>query len=115
MTTQKDVDDFLLEVKLAIQRKSDFRIIYTKKNRDYIRMKCIREPKIKDIINGLTYKDYHRGPEEDYDPDRTGEIWIFGKVVGNEQIYIKLKIEGKMIKCLSFHPSEEQLKLPFKT
>jgi hypothetical protein len=112
--SKKHIDAFLLKLKLAILKKSTFRIIYTEKNRDYIKTRCITESSIRQLINQLTYRDYHSGPEEDYDPGRTGDIWIFGKESDNEQIYIKLKIEGKEIKCLSFHPAEEDLNFPFK-
>ncbi len=61
-------------------------------------------------------ENYCQGPEPD--KDRPGHIWIFGKQVGSEEIYIKLKIaqvgKEKIAKCISFHTSDFPLCYPYR-
>jgi len=69
-----------------------------------------------EIILSLSVLDYSSGPIKDiYKP---GVYWVFGKIIGNEEIYIKLKIveldDEEYAICLSFHKSENPLKYPFK-
>jgi len=70
----------------------------------------------KDIILSLTVQDYCSGPEPD--KDQLGEIWVFGKEVGDHEVYIKLKIADtgsmKIAKCISFHAAMYPLNYPFK-
>lgn len=67
-------------------------------------------------ILGLSVTDYCRGPEPD--KDRIGDIWVFGKEIGEREVYIKLKIAGigsrKIAKCISFHTAKQPLYYPFK-
>ena len=63
----------------------------------------------------LSVENYCEGPNPDR--DRPGDIWVFGKPVGTEEIYIKLKIaqvgKEKIAKCLSFHTANFPLCYPF--
>lgn len=70
-----------------------------------------------DEILSLSVADYCGGPERDR--DKPGEVWMFGKQVGEKEVYIKLKIaevtsvpgaEGKIAKCISFHAAEHTLR-----
>ena len=62
-------------------------------------------------IYSLTPENYISGPEEDR--NQPGEIWVFGKTIHENRVYIKLKIadtgSGKIAKCLSFHPAEFEI------
>jgi hypothetical protein len=46
------------------------------------------------------------------------DIWVFGKQIGAEEIYIKLKIaqvgKEKIAKCLSFHAASLPLCYPYR-
>jgi hypothetical protein len=70
----------------------------------------------KEEILSLTLEDYCSGP--DCDRDHPGQIWVFGKVISGQEVYIKLKIaetgSEKIAKCISFHPAERQLCYPHK-
>ena len=66
----------------------------------------------KEILLSLTSADYYKGPEEDHDSTRSGEIWIFKKKLDeNITLYIKIKLikdkKGFIAKCLSFHQWED--------
>ncbi len=70
----------------------------------------------KNLILSLTVQDYCSGPEAD--KDQPGEIWVFGKAVGCQEVYIKLKIADtismKIAKCISFHAARYPLNYPYK-
>ncbi|MCM1063235.1 MAG: type II toxin-antitoxin system MqsR family toxin [Eubacterium sp.] len=58
-------------------------------------------------ILALVANDYYKGPKQDFDPERTGDIWEFKKEVDGMQFYVKVKITQEngedILKCLSFH------------
>ena len=73
-------------------------------------------PKLrKEIIMQLEVSDYIDGPLEDtlY---RKGEMWVFGKDVKYNDVYIKISkgAEGCGAFCISFHIAERPLKYKFK-
>jgi len=67
----------------------------------------------KEIINGLNFKNYVSGPDEDYD-NKGKQIWFFGYNVKNSEIYIKLSNDYSFkAKCISFHVSDRKLSFPY--
>lgn len=64
----------------------------------------------KDEILGLTVADYYKGPKQDFDPNRPGDIWEFKKSIDGIPFYIKVKISNEdgsdIVKCLGFHEDE---------
>ncbi len=77
----------------------------------------ITKKNLREEIMILSVENYCEGPEPDR--DRPGDIWVFGKQVGTEEIYIKLKIaqvgQEKIAKCLSFHAANFPLCYPFRS
>lgn len=71
-----------------------------------------------DFLIQLTPEDYCEGPKDDDDSSRGGEVWIFGMTIGDQEVYIKLKVVGEepfdTAICLSFHPAERPLNYPFR-
>ena len=86
------------------------------KNANTLTQLGITDSQRSDYIANLIKADYSSGPEPDHSGD--GEIWIFGKEICNEEIYIKIKIktqsDGKRALCISFHIAQESLNYPFK-
>jgi hypothetical protein len=74
------------------------------------------EDDVKDIIAELRVEDYCDGPVHDAGGYK-GEFWIFGRSIGDLEIYIKLKVKdfdengNKKLTtlCISFHESEKPL------
>lgn len=69
----------------------------------------------KEIILNLKVEDYSEGPIEETQQGGT-EMWVFGKVIKNQEIYIKVtisKITGSPV-CISFHKAEFPMSFPFK-
>lgn len=64
----------------------------------------------KDEIFSLVVGDYYKGPEQDLDLSKPGDVWVFKKNVEGNLFYIKVKIaqvDGEdFVKCLSFHKDE---------
>jgi len=72
-----------------------------------ITRRVIYEELLKLDITNYSYTDY------DDNPRFTGEqIWVFGQMFGTYEVYIKLKLRGKVV-CLSFHEKEFDLKYPY--
>ena len=64
----------------------------------------------KDEIFNLVVGDYYKGPKQDLDPLRPGDVWEFKKNIDGKKFYIKVKIvqvNGEdVVKCLSFHEDD---------
>lgn len=67
----------------------------------------------KEELYSLTYHNYDRGPTKDRNGDNT-DVWEFGKVIEDELVYIKIKMQDNHCKVLSFKPSSGPFTLPFK-
>jgi len=71
-----------------------------------------------EAILSLSLEDYSSGPTPDeYKP---GFYWVFGKWLGEVEVYIKLKLvtfnhRNERAVCISFHRSEWALNYPLKT
>ena len=68
-----------------------------------------------EIILNLEVEDYSEGPLEETQQGGN-EMWVFGKIINNQQVYIKLTISqvtGSPI-CISFHRAEYLMEFPFK-
>lgn len=69
----------------------------------------------KDVILNLVNDDYIDGPILDT-LNRLGEMWVFGKDVKGQEVYIKITsgLPNKEVVCVSFHIAEHSLKYKFK-
>ncbi|WP_367770928.1 hypothetical protein AB3G33_14710 [Flavobacterium sp. WC2421] len=68
-----------------------------------------------EIIFNLEIDDYSEGPLEETQQGGA-EMWVFGKTIKGQQIYIKLtisKITDQAI-CISFHKAEFPMEFPLK-
>ncbi len=85
------------------------------KNIDTLAELEITLDEVRSEILALSVADYCDGPLKD--PVIKGDLWIFGKMIGTKEIYIKLKLWGDKrssnLRVLSFHVAEERLEHPF--
>lgn len=67
------------------------------------------------VIESLVEEDYVQGPIIDL-LNEQGEMWVFGKNVKDQEVYIKISIgyQNSQTICISFHIAEHPLKYPFK-
>lgn len=68
-----------------------------------------------EIIHSLEVDDYSEGPINETQQGGT-EMWVFGKIIENQTIYIKLTISklSKQAICISFHKAEFVMKFPLR-
>lgn len=59
--------------------------------------------------------DYSEGPKTDT-LNAGAPLWVFGKLVKNKMIYIKISVgpENRPVICISFHEAEHEMSFPFK-
>jgi hypothetical protein len=67
------------------------------------------------IIEALSINDYSEGPKTDT-LNAGAPLWVFGKQVKNQIIYIKISIgpPNRPVICISFHEAEREMSFPFK-
>ena len=112
--TKEDVQRFLNQMKETIKV---FGIMYRddrgKNAQALINLEIT--PKYRDsVIINLEVEDYSEGPVIDtlY---RCGEMWVFGKDVKGQEVYIKITLgKGSSALCISFHIAERPMNYPFK-
>lgn len=105
---KKDVDKFLRDVRIAISKKN-ITPTNRRKNLDTLAELGIKWSDAIDVISGLTFNDYIKGPEEDRDYPSSDMFWMFKKKAFGEVIYIKIKIkylDDNGLAIVSFHIDE---------
>lgn len=107
--SRSDITAFLARAKkLVLSGKYDF--VPRRKCLQSLAKHGLTPVDAKDEIVGLVVADYYKGPKQDYDPMRPGDIWEFKKNIDETQFYIKLKIVNEngtdILRCLGFHEDE---------
>lgn len=108
-------EDFNIETDLMVivNRKSGekecFSTAYTLVDLEYDSYDIVDE------LKQLTVKNYSE-TLLDRDNPNPPLLYVFGKVINNTQVYIKLKIKGdnnKYVLCVSFHYAENLMNFPY--
>lgn len=109
---KSDITCFLISFKKVALNK--FIFVDRKVNLDCITRLGITIETVKNIIFNLTYKNYMSGPDKDKDR-RVGSVWVFGTLVNNTEIYIKLSdnFNFNIAKCISFHEANFKCSYPY--
>jgi len=114
MVTIEEVEKFLARMK---EKVKVFGIIYRDDRGKNMQTLAELEitPVFRDsIILNLDVEDYSEGPIIDT-LNNYGEMWVFGKDVKNNEVYIKITLDaGTNALCISFHIAEYKMKFPFK-
>ena len=108
-TSAADITTYLTKVKKLLSAgKYDF--VPRRKNMQALAQHGLTITDVKNEILGLDVGDYYKGPKQDFDPNRPGDIWEFKKSIDGMQFYVKVKIiqeNGEdILKCLSFHEDD---------
>lgn len=109
------IKSFLQELKQAIKIWDVFFINRPKNSVQDLADLGITATSRREIIAQLEIEDYCEGPEPETQFNGK-ELWVFGKIIKKQLVYIKLtisKISGGAI-CISFHKAEHPMKFPFK-
>lgn len=107
--SNSDIAAYLAEVKRLLSAgKYDF--VPRRKNMQALAKHGLTITDAKNEILGLVVGDYYKGPKQDHDPDRSGDIWEFKKEIDGMQFYVKVKIireNGEnILKCIGFHEDD---------
>tara|TARA_R110000868_G_C10585942_1_gene739099 strand:+ start:260 stop:640 length:381 start_codon:yes stop_codon:yes gene_type:complete len=115
MADKSIIKSFLQELKAIIKSLG---IIFSNRPKNSIQNLAdlsITAKMREEIILNLEVEDYSEGPLEETQQGGT-EMWIFGKVIKGQQVYIKLtisKMTGGAV-CISFHKAEHPMEFPLK-
>jgi len=111
-----EIRDFLLQFKKIVTKGRGLDIVNRRENIEALAKLGLTRKNLREEIMTLSVENYCQGPEPDR--DRPGAIWVFGKQIGAEEIYVKLKIaqvgKEKIAKCLSFHAANFPLCYPYR-
>lgn len=104
-----DIASYLSEIKnLLSAGKYDF--VPRRKNMQALAQHGLTITDAKNEILGLVVGDYYKGPKQDLDSKRPGDIWEFKKYIDGIQFYVKVKITQEngadILKCLGFHEDD---------
>ncbi|MDD3184065.1 MAG: hypothetical protein PHD70_10010 [Anaerostipes sp.] len=94
--------------KLVSEGKYDF--VPRRKNMQSLSRYGLTIIDAKNEILGLVIGDYYKGPKQDFDKKKPGEIWEFKKKINGTQFYVKIKIVHQngedILKCIGFHEDD---------
>lgn len=115
-----EVRAFLLDVKRTIGRGSagsgGLVLVNRKENWDCLAALGFTLKELELTVQSLAVADYSDGPLADQ--DMLGSLWVFGKVIEGEEVYMKLKLArlGPLatVRIVSFHFAQRPLKYPHK-
>lgn len=104
-----DIIDFLeMAKRLIVAGKYDF--VPRRKNMQSLARYGLTIMDAKGELIDLVVGDYYKGPKQDFDTTRPGDIWEFKKNIDGTKFYIKLKIVqengDKILKCIGFHDDD---------
>lgn len=107
--SKSDIAAYLVMIKnLLSAGKYDF--VPRRKNMQALAQHGMTITDAKNEILGLAVGDYYKGPKQDLDSKRPGDIWEFKKDVDGTQFYVKVKIVQEngddILKCLGFHEDD---------
>lgn len=108
-SNKSDIIIFLEKAKTLISAcKYDF--VPRKKNMQSLARYGLTIIDAKNEIIDLVVGDYYKGPKQDLDLNRPGEIWEFKKNVDGIIFYVKVKIVTEngeeILKCIGFHEDD---------
>lgn len=110
-----EIRSFLLQFKKIVTEGRGLDIVNRRENLEALANLGLTKKNLREEILTLSIENYCEGPEPDR--DRPGNVWVFGKQLGSEEIYIKLKIaqvgKEKIAKCISFHTANFPLCYPY--
>ena len=113
-----EIKSFLEKIRRTLP--NDFILRHSKKNKKTITELGFNKRLVIEEIDSLSAENYSAGPVSEI--GTSNKVWIFGKIINNREIYIKLKMIGKNNQgeerettyCMSFHFAEQCLDYPNK-
>lgn len=115
MTTQKEVEAFLMEFK---EKMSFWNVLFRDergKNAQALVDLELRPVDRKIVLEQLVSIDFSEGPLEEKLYGGS-DMWVFGKTIKKKEVYIKITLGafGASVICISFHLAKHPMNYPFK-
>lgn len=108
-TSETEIVCFLEKVKKLLS-SGNYDFVPRRKSMQDLAKHGLTVTDAKTEILGLVARDYYKGPKQDFDSNRPGDIWEFKKIIDGMQFYIKVKIVQEngeyILKCLGFHEDD---------
>ena len=119
MDEREKVRDFLQSIKETIANPvadQGWVLVPRPENKECILQLGFKYQDISETLLDLSVEDYCEGPCRDR--DQPGDLWVFGKVIENKAVYIKIKLASfgplRIVRVISFHFADYTLDHPFK-
>lgn len=114
MITKEEVEKFL---NIFFQKLKIYNIVFIERDKNF---KTIAELEIQpiqriDYLKKLTVMNFSEGPLKDKNIPGNPDLYVFGTIVKNKEVYIKISIgkPNKSVICISFHLAEHKMKYAF--
>ena len=106
---------FLSQFKVKLDILGIFFLDNREKNKLTMAQMNFRQLDRLNVVKSIEVEDYSEGPIRDQ-LNGFGEMWVFGKDVDGQEIYIKISLgkPGSKTICISFHIAEHPMQYPFK-
>jgi len=114
--TKDDVQSFLKRLRA---KAKIYQIIYEDdrpKNVQTLATLELKPHERDEYVTNLTVDDYSEGPKPENFFGGSSEMYVFGKAVKNQEVYIKVTLgqPNNSVICISFHIAEFPIVYPFK-
>lgn len=115
MATRSEVEQFLSQFKVKLDIWGIFFLDNREKNKQTMAHMNFRPLDRLNVVKSIEVEDYSEGPIKD-ELNGFGEMWVFGKDVEGQEIYIKITLgrPGSNTICISFHIAEYPMQYPLK-
>lgn len=115
MATRNEVEQFLDQFKVKLDIWGIFFLDNREKNKETMSFLNFRNMDRVNVVKSIEVEDYSEGPIKDQ-LNGFGEMWVFGKDVAGQEIYIKITLgrPGSSTICISFHIAEHPIQYLYK-
>lgn len=116
MSSKEKISQFLSEFKVKLDIWGVlFRDDRSKNSQTLLDIE-IKPSEREKVLKELKIENYSGGPVEET-MYGGADMWIFGKLIKNKEIYIKITMgyKGAEVICISFHVAEHPMNYPYKT
>ena len=115
MATKQEVEQFLSQFKMKLDVFGVFFLDGRGKNAQALLDLNITHLERMAVVRSIEVENYSEGPIRDVLNDY-GEMWVFGKDVNGQEVYIKITMGKPNLKaiCISFHVAEHPMRYPLK-
>lgn len=115
MATRNEVEQFLDQFKVKLDIWGIFFLDNREKNKETMSFLNFRNMDRLNVVKSIEVEDYSEGPIKDQ-LNGFGEMWVFGKDVAGQEIYIKITLgrPGSSTICISFHIAKHPIQYLYK-